>query len=73
MRAVVSERGQITIPLALRESLGIRAGAVLDFTLEQGRLVAVKEMASDPVDAVRGCLGRGRKTDDFVAALRGEE
>ena len=54
MRAVVSERGQITIPLALRESLGIRAGAVLDFTLEQGRLVAVKQMASDPVDAVRG-------------------
>jgi hypothetical protein len=46
---------------------------VLDFTLEQGRLVAVKEMPSDPVDAVRGCLGRGRKTDEFVAALRGEE
>lgn len=73
MRAIVSERGQITIPQALRESLGIRAGAVLDFTLEQGRLVAVKEMASDPVDAVRGCLGRGRKTDDFMATLRGDK
>jgi AbrB family looped-hinge helix DNA binding protein len=73
MRAIVSERGQITIPQALRESLGIRAGAVLDFTLEQGRLVAVKEMTSDPVDAVRGCLGRGRKTDDFMAELRGDK
>lgn len=72
MRAIVSERGQITIPQALRESLGIRPGAVLDFTLEQGRLVAVKEIAGDPVDAVRGCLGRGRKTDDFMAELRGE-
>jgi hypothetical protein len=30
-------------------------------------------MPSDPVDAVRGCLGRGRKTDDFMIALRGEE
>ncbi len=73
MRAIVSERGQITIPQALRESLGIRAGAVLDFTLEQGRLVAVKEVSGDPVEAVRGCLGRGRKTNDFMAALRGEE
>lgn len=73
MRAVVSERGQVTIPQALRESLGIRPGAVLDFTLEQGRLVAVKQVADDPVGAVQGCLGRGRDTDKFMAALRGEE
>jgi len=73
MRAVVSERGQITIPQALRESLGIRAGAVLDFTLEEGRLVAVKEVTQDPVEAVRGCLGRGQITNDFMAALRGDE
>jgi AbrB family looped-hinge helix DNA binding protein len=73
MRAIVSERGQITIPQALRESLGIRAGAVLNFTLEQGRLVAVKAVVGDPVETVRGCLGRGRKTDDLMAALRGEE
>lgn len=72
MRAVVSERGQVTIPQTLRESLGIRAGAVLDFTLEQGRLIGVKEVTNDPVEAVRGCLGRDRRTDDFMAALRGE-
>lgn len=72
MRAIVSERGQVTIPQALREGLGIRAGAVLDFTLEQGRLVAVKEVTNDPVEAVRGCLGRGRGSDEFLAALRGE-
>ncbi|MDP2795731.1 MAG: AbrB/MazE/SpoVT family DNA-binding domain-containing protein [Sulfurisoma sp.] len=73
MRAVVSERGQVTIPQALRESLGIRPGAVLDFTLEQGRLVAVKQVADDPVGTVRGCLGRGRNTDEFTAMLRGDE
>lgn len=71
MRAIVSERGQVTIPQALREGLGIRAGAVLDFSLEQGRLVAVKEVTSDPVEAVRGCLGRKRNTDEFMAELRG--
>ena len=72
MRAIVSKRGQVTIPQALRESLGIRPGAVLDFTLEHGRLVAVKEVTSDPVEAVRGCLGRGRSSDAFLATLRGE-
>jgi AbrB family looped-hinge helix DNA binding protein len=72
MRSIVSERGQVTIPQPLRESLGLRPGAVLDFTLEQGRLVAVKEVAGDPVEAVRGCLGGGRKTGEFLAALRGE-
>ena len=55
MRAVVSERGQITIPLALRESLGIRAGAVLDFTLEQGRLGHVRLVLGGVAPVPRHC------------------
>ena len=72
MRAIVSERGQVTIPQALRDSLGIRPGGVLDFTVEQGRLVAVKQVADDPVGAVRGCLARRGNSDDFLAQLRGD-
>jgi len=72
MRTIVSERGQVTIPQALRESMGLRAGTVLDFRLEDGRLVAVKEMPVDPVDAVRGCLAGKGATDDFLRALRGD-
>ncbi len=72
MKAILSERGQVTIPHALREGMGLRPGTVLDFTLEQGRLVAVKEISSDPVAAVRGCLGRGGDSSAFLATLRGE-
>ena len=40
MKAKVAERGQVTIPKALRERLGIVPGTVLDFIEEQGRLIA---------------------------------
>ncbi len=72
MKAKVAERGQVTIPKALRKKLGIRPGTVLEFSDEGGRLVATKEEAADALDAVYGVLGSGRKTDDIVAGLRGE-
>src|SRR5205823_13428010 len=49
MKSTVSEKGQVTIPKALRDRLGIRAGAVLDFEEEDGRLVAKKVNPVDPV------------------------
>ncbi|MDX1251240.1 MAG: AbrB/MazE/SpoVT family DNA-binding domain-containing protein [Gammaproteobacteria bacterium] len=70
MKAVVAERGQVTIPKSLREKLGIRPGTILDFEVENGRLVARKK-ALDPVSAVIGCLPQGN-TDDLIAELRGE-
>lgn len=70
MKAVVAERGQVTIPKSLREKLGIRPGTVLDFEVENGRLVARKKVL-DPVSAVTGCLPQGN-TDDLIAELRGE-
>ncbi len=72
MKAIVSEKGQVTIPKALRDRLGIRPGEVLDFEAERGRLVARKQVAEDPVDAVYGILDLGASTDDLIAELRGE-
>jgi AbrB family looped-hinge helix DNA binding protein len=71
MKAKVAERGQITIPKALRERLGIVPGTVLDFFEEQGRLIAKKSEPVDVVDHVYGRLGRGRNTDDVMRDLRG--
>ena len=71
MKRVVSERGQVTIPKALRERLGIRAGEVLDFEEDNGRLVARKVAGGDPVDAVYGLIKLPRGTDAFVEDLRG--
>ena len=47
-RTTVSEKGQITIPKALRESLGIRPGTVLEVTAVRGALIAQKREAEDP-------------------------
>ena len=71
MKAKVAERGQVTIPKALRERLGIVPGTVLDFIEEQGRLIAQKTEAVDAVDQVFGRLGRGRNTDDIIKEIRG--
>jgi antitoxin PrlF len=73
MKAIVSEKGQVTIPKALRERLGIRPGEVLDFEAEAGRLVARKDTARDPVDAVYGILPLAVRTDELLAELPGEE
>lgn len=71
MNSIVSEKGQVTIPKALRDRLGIRPGAVLDFREESGRLVARKVLPRDPVDAVFGILPLAHSTDELIDALRG--
>jgi len=71
MKAMVSEKGQVTIPKALRDRLGIRPGHALEFSAEAGRLIATKAIPQDPVEAVYGVLRLGRSTDDLMRSLRG--
>jgi len=71
MKAKVAERGQVTIPKALRLRLGIRPGTVLEFSEEKGRLVATKIESANPVDESYGKLGRGRNTKEIMETLRG--
>lgn len=72
MKSVVSEKGQVTIPKRLRERLGIRAGEVLDFEEEAGRLVATKAAPQDPVAAVYGVIQGLRSTEEWMRRVRGE-
>lgn len=72
MRAIVAERGQVTIPKALRERLGITPRMVLDFHEENGRLIAEKVSHTDPVTQVVGCLKLDRPTNELLADLRGD-
>jgi antitoxin PrlF len=71
LKAKVAERGQVTIPKALRDRLGIRPGTILEFRQEEGRLVIEKEEPLDVVDQVYGLLGRGRSTEKVMQELRG--
>jgi AbrB family looped-hinge helix DNA binding protein len=65
---VASSKGQIVIPAALREELGIKAGTRLALTPEGGRLV-LQPVTDDFIDSVMGsCKGE----DSLVEALERE-
>jgi len=71
MKAIVSEKGQVTIPKLLRERMGIRSGDVLEFSEERGGLLARKALERDPVDAVYGTLKLDRSVDEMIDEMRG--
>jgi antitoxin PrlF len=71
MKAIVSEKGQITIPKALRDRLGLGPGQVLDFHERKGRLIAEKLPPRDTVSGVYGILRLGHGTDRLMREVRG--
>ena len=71
MKAIVSEKGQVTIPKRLRDRLGIKAGEVLDFDEEAGRLVARKSSSHDNLTELYGTLTLREPVDKFIRRLRG--
>ena len=73
MKAIVSEKGQVTIPKPCRDRLGLRPGTVLDFEARDGRLIAVKRAKTDAFAKWRG---RGKlpgnlTVDDYLKKVRG--
>ena len=72
MRTIVYEDGQIAIPEALRDRLGIHPGQVLECREDRGRLVATKADDIDPVEKVYGILKGQRSTDGWIEDLRGK-
>jgi len=74
MKAVVSEKGQVTIPKRLRQRLGIRSGEVLEFAENHGRLIIQKADSEqrDPIELVYGILGQPGSTDKWIEEIRGK-
>jgi antitoxin PrlF len=77
MSTTVTRKGQVTIPKAIRDRLGIEPGSQLEFELlPDGRIVLVKEGAPPPASkfaSFRGYAGPGMTTDEVMALTRGEE
>lgn len=73
MEATVAERGQITLPKAVRDALGLTKGTVLKVELDGGRIILRKDV-SEALRRVRGSFrlvdGMGG-TDEALRALRG--
>lgn len=73
MKSLVSEKGQVTIPKAIRDRLGLTAGTEIEFEAESGRLVGRKTLSEDPLRKWRGA-GRlpGRvSVDSYLETVRG--
>ncbi len=72
MEATVAERGQITLPKAVRDALGLTKGTVLKVELNGGTIVLRKDV-SDAISRARGRfkLPPGVSSDDIMRELRG--
>lgn len=72
MEATVAERGQITLPKAVRDALGLVKGTQLTVELD-GNKIILRKNVDDAISRARGRfrLDVGRSSDDVMRALRG--
>ncbi len=68
----VTSKGQVTIPLEVREALGIRPGADVRFEMDGdgARLKVAPEDARSAVAAMRGAGEQALSTDEILALTR---
>lgn len=76
MPATVTAKGQITIPKAVRDQLGVKPGSKVDFRRTVEGRVEIVKLGTKPLSRfqkLRGSAGPGPTTDELMAMLRGED
>ena len=78
MAVKVTRKGQVTIPKAVRDDLGIKPGSKVEFELaEDGRIVLRKvgkgRVPPSRFERLRGTATAGLTTDEIMALTRGDE
>lgn len=77
MGATVTSKGQVTIPKAVRDFLGIGPGSKVEFRrVGDGSVVVVplgKQRPESRFAQLRGHAGAGMTTDEIMALTRGED
>ena len=72
----VTTKGQVTIPLNIREKLGITPAVEVDFVEEEGRVFLVKrkgkKAATHKFSRLRGVATVKMTTDEIMALTRTE-
>jgi AbrB family looped-hinge helix DNA binding protein len=72
MKSTISSKGQLTVPIELREKLGLAAGTVIQFELRDGAVLLRKGTPNDhPVDRLFGRLKLGKPVDEILDEMRG--
>ena len=76
MAATVTAKGQITIPKAVRDALGVKPGSKVDFKpLGDGNIAIVKQgpKPKGRFDRFVGIAGAGMTTDEIMKLTRGDD
>jgi AbrB family looped-hinge helix DNA binding protein len=74
MRAKITSKGQITIPVQIREKLKLKPGHILEFDEKAGYLKAHPLIDVAKARSVLGCAKnalRGYTTEQWLSATRG--
>lgn len=74
MPATVTSKGQITIPKAVREALGVKPGSKVEFkALEDGHIAIVKQgpKPKGRFDRFQGVATTKLTTEEIMALTRG--
>ncbi len=75
--STMTVKGQVTIPKAVRERLGLEPGMAVEFVMDDdGRVTVRKAGGAAPVSrfaALRGSLDAPLSTDEILALTRGDD
>jgi AbrB family looped-hinge helix DNA binding protein len=78
--ATITSKGQITIPVAIRKSLGVKSGDKLRFEQQEGGVRVVRDADENPFEKWRGIgtgfpiEGKGREAIvAFFREMRGHD
>jgi antitoxin PrlF len=80
MNATLTSKGQVTVPKALRDYLGLKPGSAVEFDLAADGRVVIKPVQPDTerlaettgrFQSVRGKARLGMSTDAYMNLLRG--
>jgi antitoxin PrlF len=68
----VTQKGQVTIPIEIREALGIQAGSDVQFQLDDGgaRLIVDGQHVAREIRRMRGAGDVELSTDEILALTR---
>ena len=67
----LTEKGQVTIPKPLRESLGLEAGHELEFEEREGTLIVRRRAQADPLRSLVGLVRERVDIDAYLEETRG--
>ncbi len=72
MKSTISSKSQITVPVEVRERLGLHPGTVVLFEVrDDGVLLRKGSPGEHPVDRVFGMLKLPRPVDELLDEMRG--